>query len=173
MLALIPTFDGKRTIPSAEVTAVMLELLQLTPADKLMEIGTGSGSQTKAFAETGANVHSIELEPFVDPTIVIGECVYLHAGNAKSGVPEWAPFTAIAATCGVEEIPPAWIEQLAPGGRLVAPIGDTKCQKLTLFRKHANGELIPVRIAAYVRFQMLRDKPAAYVPKYQPKGVYA
>lgn len=172
MLTISPTFDGKRTIPSPEVTAVMLDLLQLTPADKLMEIGTGSGSQTKAFAQTGATVHSIELEPYIDPTIVIGECVYLHAKDAKTGLPDWAPFTAIAATCGLEQIPPAWIQQLAVSGRLVAPIGDVKCQRLTLFRRDLVS-LVPKRIGAYVRFQMLRDKPAPYVPKYQPKGVHA
>jgi protein-L-isoaspartate(D-aspartate) O-methyltransferase len=149
------TFDGRRTIPSAEVTQLMLQLLDLTPQDTLLEIGTGSGSQTKLFAQTGAIVHSVELEPFVDPTIVIGECVYLHQRDGGEGLPEWAPFTAIVATCGVEQIPDAWIAQLAIGGRLLVPVGDVRSQKLTLFRKTSEG-LIPVRIGAYVRFQMLR-----------------
>lgn len=171
MLALIPTFDGKRTIPSPEVTALMLDLLQLTAADKLLEVGTGSGSQTRAFAKTGAIVHSVELVPFVDPTITVGECVYLHQGDGLDGLPERAPFTAIVATCGVEKLPDAWREQLADGGRLVVPIGDSGCQKLTLFRKRG-ADLVPERVAAYTRFQMLGKKPKPGKIPYQAKDNY-
>lgn len=165
MLAVAPTFDGARTIPSAEVTRVMLELLQLSPADKLMEIGTGSGFQTQAFADTGAEIHTVELEPWIDTTKVTGDCVYLHIRDGVEGLPNHAPFTAIVATCGIEQIPKAWAEQLCDGGRLVVPVGEPACQKLTKFRKHGL-ELIPERIAAYTRFQMLRDKPKPRPPKY-------
>lgn len=153
--AISPTFDGKRTIPSPEVTRLMIALLDLKSGDKLLEIGTGSGSQTELFALTGAEVHSIELEPFIDTTVVTGDYVFLHSGNGRLGLPDEAPFTAIAATCGLKEIPKAWQEQLADGGRLIAPVGDSLVQKLTLFRK-VKGELIPERIGAYVKFQMLR-----------------
>lgn len=173
VLTLAPTFDGRRTVPSAEVTRVILELLQLTPQDKLLEIGTGSASQTKAFAATGAIVHSVELEPWVDPTVIIGECVYLHPGDGIEGLPEHAPFTAIVATCGVEQVPVAWHKQLAVGGRLVAPIGDSKSQRLILFRKPMKWDIVPERIGAYVRFQMLKSKPKPLPPKYQPKEAYA
>lgn len=166
------TFDGKRSIPSPEVTALMLNLLKLSPTDKLLEIGTGSSSQTRAFAQTGAIIHSVELEPWIDTTIPVGECVYLHQGDGKDGLAEWAPFTAIAATCGVEQIPRAWLEQLADGGRLIAPVGDSKSQRLTLFVKQ-RGELVPRRIAAYVKFQMLREKPKPGKIPYQAKGAYA
>ena len=157
---LAPTFDGRRTIPSAAVTARMLELLELSPGDKVLEIGTGSGYQTNCLARTGAEIHSIELEPWVDPTVIVGDCVFLHTGDGKYGLAHQAPFTAIVASCGVEEIPDAWREQLTEGGRSVVPIGDAKIQRLTLFRKE-NSELFPVRIAAYVKFQMLRQPPKA------------
>lgn len=169
MLSLANTFDGKRSIPSESVTAVMLDLLQLVPSDDLLEIGTGSGFQTGVWAAMGCTVHSIELEPWIDTTKMIGDCVYLWAGDGKEGLPGQAPFTAIVASCGIEQIPKAWTDQLADEGRLVAPIGDSSSQRLTLFRKE-NGELVPKRIGAYVRFQMLRDKPKQAPPKYQPIG---
>lgn len=166
MLALSPTFDGKRTIPSAAVTRLMAQMLELKPTDKLLEIGTGSGTQTQAWLESGAEVHSIELEPWIDSTKVTGECVFLHVGDGSEGVAPEAPFSAIAACCGVEYIPSAWTAQLVEGGRLVAPIGDSACQKLTLFRKR-QGEIVPERVAAYVRFQMLRKPPKPGKIPYQ------
>lgn len=169
MLALAPTFDGARAIPSPAVTDIMLSLLDLKPSDKLMEVGTGSGYQTKRFAETGAEIHTIEIEPWIDTTVVTGECVYLHFGDGKRGIDGYGPYTAIVATCGVEQIPDAWNVQLAEDGRLVAPVGDKACQRLTLFRKKGL-ELVPERIGAYVRFQMLRDKPTPKPPRYDPYG---
>lgn len=162
------TFDGRRTIPSAEVTRIMLELLELEAGDKVLEIGTGSASQTQEFAKTGAEVHSIELEPWVDPTQVTGDCVYLHTGDGARGLYTEAPFTAIVATCGVEQIPSSWRAQLSEGGRLVAPVGDVMAQRLTKFVKF-EGSLVPVRVGAYVRFQMLREMPL----RKEMKPVYA
>jgi protein-L-isoaspartate(D-aspartate) O-methyltransferase len=147
----------------------MLQMLALTPSDTVMEIGTGSGFQTKQLAETGATIHSIELEPWIDSTVITGGCVYLHRGDGSKGIDGYGPFTAIVATCGVEQIPHEWVEQLGEGGRLVAPIGDARSQRLTLFHKQG-FELVPVRIGAYVRFQMMRDKPGVKPPKYQPNG---
>lgn len=168
MLSIAPTFDGKRTIPSEAVTRVIVDLLELVPDDNLLEIGTGSGFQTGVFAGFGATVHSIELEPWIDTTKVLGDYVYLWSGDGRLGLPEQAPFTAIVATCGIEEIPKAWIEQLSDGGRLVVPIGQPESQRLTLFRKE-NGEMRPIRIGAYVRFQMLREQPKPHAPKYSPQ----
>lgn len=159
MLAIAPTFDSKRTIPSPEVTKIMMEMLQLTPKDKVLEIGTGSGYQTGRLAESGAEIHTIELEPFIDTANhAYGfPLVYLHTGDGKYGLEHEAPFTAIVATCGVKELRKEWIKQTAPGGRIVAPIGDAKCQRLTLYRVLGYGEVMAEKIAAYVRFQMLRE----------------
>lgn len=164
-IVLSPTFDGRRAIPSPEIRSIILELLQLKPNDKVLEIGTGSGTMTSEFGSTGAEVHSIELEPWVDPTQVTGEYVFLHSGDGQQGIPNQAPFTAIVATCGVEGIPKAWNDQLADNGRLIAPVGDATSQRLVFFRK-VQRELLPLRVAAYVRFQMLREKPKPRAPKY-------
>lgn len=167
MLTIPTTFDGKRSIPSEAVTRVICDLLGLLPEDIILEIGTGSGFQTGVFAAFGATVHSVELEPWIDPTTTIGDYIFLYPGDGKLGLPEHAPFTAIVATCGIEQIPRAWTDQLAEGGRLVVPVGDSKAQRLTLFRKE-NGELVPKRIGAYTRFQMLREQPKPKAPKYAP-----
>lgn len=172
MLALAPTFDGRRTIPSPECRALIRQMLNLGPRDKVLEIGTGSGTQTNEFGTTGAEVHSIELEPWVDSTVITGDCVFLHTGDGINGIPNQAPFTAIVATCGIESIPRSWCEQLVDGGRLVAPIGDGSSQRLTIFRKHGL-ELIPERITAYVRFSMMKERPSPKPPKYQPEEAHA
>jgi protein-L-isoaspartate(D-aspartate) O-methyltransferase len=171
MLSLAPTFDGRRTVPSPEVRKLVLELLNLGPQDKVLEIGTGSGTMTQDFADTGAEVHSIELEPWVDTTQILGDCVYLHTGDGARGLSQFAPFTAIVATCGVEEIPRAWAEQLADKAKLVVPVGGSTSQRLTLFRKEGL-ELIPERVAAYVRFSMMREKHSPKPPRYQPFGTH-
>jgi len=167
MLTVAPTFDGKRTIPSQRITALMSECLQLTAKDKLLEIGTGSGFQTAEWAKSGCEVHSIELEPWVDPTAVKGDAIYLHAGNGMKGLPDEAPFTAIVATCGVSEIPDAWERQLAEGGILLVPVGDATNQRLIAYRKQ-NGELRPERVICICKFQMLRDRstPKEMKPRY-------
>lgn len=142
-------------------------MLNLGPKDKVLEIGTGSGTMTSEFGATGAEVHSIELEPWVDSTKVTGDCVFLHTGDGAKGLPNYAPFTAIVATCGVEQIPKSWIEQLTTGGRLVVPIGEAAGQRLTLFEKD-NSDLVPKKIVAYTRFSMMRERPSPKPPKYQP-----
>ena len=148
--------DGEvAAIPSRRVTELMLELLDLKRGQKLLEIGTGSCSQTAAWAQTGAEVHTIELTPVVSADY-LGHSVYFHSGNGVSGAPDHSPFDAIVVTCGVESIPEAWKNQLAEGGRLVVPFGRPECQKLTLFMKK-NGILGACRIAGYVRFQMMRE----------------
>lgn len=143
-----------RAIPSIRVTDIMLELLDLKPTDKVLEIGTGSGTQTMLFEQCCGELHTIELRPFWKITDRLGPRSYLHSGDGIKGLPQEAPFDAIVATCGIREIPTAWRDQLKDGGRLVAPIGDEKSQKLTKFVKR-DGSLRPERVGAYVRFSMM------------------
>jgi protein-L-isoaspartate(D-aspartate) O-methyltransferase len=136
----------------------MSDMLQLTEADKLLEIGTGSASQTVEWASSGCEVHTIELKPVVEPWRLDNEGadqVFAHMGDGKLGLPQEAPFSAIVATCGVEDIPDAWKDQLGPQGRMVVPVGSSSVQRLTLFSKDAEGSFRPIRIAGYVRFSMI------------------
>lgn len=149
MLTLTPP------IPDVACTNLMLQLLALQPTDKLLEIGTGSGSQTAVWQKYVAEVHSVELKreyKLNDSTL--GGHVFLSYGDGAQGLPREAPFDAIVATCGTPEVPEAWSDQLKDGGRLVAPIGDNAVQRLALYRK-SGTKLIPVRVAAYVRFVMM------------------
>jgi protein-L-isoaspartate(D-aspartate) O-methyltransferase len=136
----------------------MYEMLELTAEDKLLEIGTGSASQTVEWAKSGCEVHTIEVKPVVEPWQVhVGkDQVYAHIGDGKLGLPQEAPFTAIVATCGIESIPDAWKDQLKVLGRMVVPLGNSSVQRLTLYRKNLDNSFIPQRIAAYVRFSMMR-----------------
>jgi protein-L-isoaspartate O-methyltransferase len=74
------------------------------------------------------------------------------------------------ATCGIEQIPQDWIKQLAPRGRLLVPIGDARSQQLVLFTKQGY-ELVPGRVGATVRFQMMREKPKPGKLKYVTDAV--
>jgi protein-L-isoaspartate(D-aspartate) O-methyltransferase len=116
--------------------------------------------------QSGCAVFTVELDPWLTEIKDLGYTdIHLFQRDGKFGLPEEAPFTAIVATCGIEDVPAVWIEQLAEGGRLVAPVGDASCQRLTLFKK-LRGELIPQRIGAYTRFQMLKEPPAPGKVKY-------
>lgn len=153
---LVRTFaDGERTraIPPARVSEIMLELLQLKPTDKLMEIGTGSCTQTAIWAAHAKEVHTVELHTF-NRCEDLGNHVFYREADGRDGIPSEAPFDAIVCTCGVTEIPEAWRNQLAEGGRMVVPIGAGDLQRLALFMK-LHGVLGAVKIGGYVRFSMM------------------
>src|SRR5436190_7175031 len=103
-----------RAIPEQRVTDIMLELLALKPTDKLLEIGTGSGTQTAIFAAHCGELHTIELKP-IHCADYLGDATYFHSGDGVLGLPQEAPFNAIVCTCGIEDIPVAWKEQLTEG----------------------------------------------------------
>lgn len=150
------TFESEgevRAIPSRRVTELMIELLKLKSSDKLLEIGTGSQSQTLEFAKY-CEVTTIELHPVISADH-LGKSVYYKAGDGRYGIPGES-WDAIVSTCGVEAIPEAWQDQLKDGGRLVVPLGSPEMQKLSLFVKK-NGGLVAERVAGYVRFQMIRE----------------
>lgn len=146
-------------VPSLAMTKVMIDMLEPKRDDILMEIGTGTGSQTRIWQRYFKEVHSVELkqEYHIAENQPLGPHVYLSYGDGAKGLPDAAPFDAIVATCGVSDIPQPWIDQLADGGRIVAPVGTAQVQKLTLFRK-LGGHLIPIRVGAYTRFIMLEKE---------------
>ncbi|MCP5161604.1 MAG: protein-L-isoaspartate(D-aspartate) O-methyltransferase [Hahellaceae bacterium] len=137
-----------QTISQPFIVALMTELLDLSPADRVLEIGTGSGYQTAILLQLAKEVFSIErifalyeqaevrLRPENTPTL------HLRCGNGFSGWPEAAPFDAIIVTAAPETIPPALEQQLAENGRLVMPLGIPGLGQV-LYRgvKH-NGSLI-------------------------------
>jgi protein-L-isoaspartate(D-aspartate) O-methyltransferase len=137
-----------QTISQPFVVALMTELLDLHPDDKVLEVGTGSGYQAAVLAELADTVCSIEVIPELAhraATVLASEGyggVMLRTGNGALGWPEQAPFDAIIVTAAAPDIPPALIEQLRPGGRMVMPVGPHHGdQDLVLLTKSEAGEV--------------------------------
>jgi protein-L-isoaspartate(D-aspartate) O-methyltransferase len=152
----------EQTISQPYVVALMTDLLDLAPGDRVLEIGTGSGYQAAVLGEIAAEVYSIEIVgPLAERARATLERlgyrnVHVRAGDGYRGWPEAAPFDAILLTAAPPEIPGPLLDQLAPGGRLVAPVGPstpvgTAWQDLLVLTKRPDGG-VESRKVAPVRF---------------------
>jgi protein-L-isoaspartate(D-aspartate) O-methyltransferase len=146
---------GNQTISQPYIVALMSELLDLSPEEKVLEIGTGSGYQSAVLSKLCRKVYSIEIVPELAQSAgerlkKLGyENVTVREGDGYRGWPEEAPFDGIIVTAAPERIPQPLLEQLAPGGRMVIPVGGF-FQELKVFRKDASGRvteqaILPVR----------------------------
>ncbi|HVH82122.1 MAG TPA: protein-L-isoaspartate(D-aspartate) O-methyltransferase [Stellaceae bacterium] len=124
----LPIGNGQ-TISQPHVVALMTERLELTGREKVLEIGTGSGYQAAIPARLARRVFTVERHrPLVREAeqrfaaLRLGNVV-TRFGNGAKGWPEQAPFDRIIATAAAPEVPPALLDQLAPGGILVLPVG--------------------------------------------------
>ncbi len=149
----VPIGEGQ-TISQPYIVAYMTEALKLKPTDRVLEVGTGSGYQAAVLGELAAEVYSIEILPDLArrAASVLEELgytnVHVKIGDGYLGWPGKAPFDAIILTAAPPEIPLPLLQQLAEGGRLIAPVG-VDFQQLVLIRKK-NGvlekrNLLPVR----------------------------
>lgn len=143
----LPIGEGQ-TISQPFVVALMSSLAQVEPGSRVLEIGTGSGYQAAVLAELGGEVWSIELLPTIGALAASNldgagyGGINLRVGDGYQGWPEEAPFDRIVVTAAPSTIPPALIEQLAPGGRLIAPVGDDpRSQRLLVATRNAEGEV--------------------------------
>ena len=141
----LPIGDGQ-TISQPFIVGTMTELLRLGGTEKVLEIGTGSGYQAAILAELAARVCTIERIPrLVQRAREILERlgyanVWVRAANGTLGWPDEAPFDRILVAAGGPNVPPPLFAQLAEGGRMVMPVGDTKTQKLLVIEKR-DGEM--------------------------------
>lgn len=143
-----------QTISQPYIVAWMTQDLDVQPGQKVLEVGTGSGYQTAVLAQMGAAVYSIELEAELSEQAgaVLRELgyedVHLRIGSGYDGWPEAAPFDRIVLTAAPPELPEALTDQLADGGRLVAPVG-TERQVMVRIDRHGDRltrhESLPVR----------------------------
>lgn len=130
-----------QTISQPYMVAVMTDLLDLAPNDRVLEIGTGSGYQTAILAELVQNVVSIERFPALadDARQRLDAMGYDHVqvicADGSLGCPEEAPFDAILVTAGSPSVPIALTHQLADAGRLVCPVGTKELQTLEKVRR--------------------------------------
>jgi protein-L-isoaspartate(D-aspartate) O-methyltransferase len=144
-----------QTMSQPYIVALMTELLELDEDDRVLEIGTGSGYHAAVMSRCAAKVYTIEiLEPLgrtARETLErLGyDNVEVRIGDGYRGWPEQAPFDAVILTAAPPKIPQPLIDQLAVGGRLVAPVGDF-FQDLQLLRKTEDG--IEIESVAPVRF---------------------
>lgn len=153
----LPIGSGQ-TISQPFIVALMTELAGVNPDSTVLEIGTGSGYQAAVLAELANHVYTIEI---VEP---LGQSaretlqrlgydnVTVRIGDGYQGWPEEAPFDAIVVTAAPERIPEPLIEQLAPGGRMVVPVGEQGgAQSLQLLEKSADGvEVVDVLPVVFV-----------------------
>lgn len=143
----LPIGEGQ-TISAPGIVAAMSEALELAGAETVLEIGTGSGYQAAVLSQLAARVVSVERIPLLAARArsaldALGLTnVVVHLGDGSRGRPQEAPFEAVLVTAGAPEIPPPLIEQLAPGGRLVAPVGDRAGQELLRLRRLESGEIL-------------------------------
>ena len=139
--------DEGQTISQPYIIALMTQVLNLRPGEKVLEIGTGSGYQAAVLSELTPHVYTIEIRKKLTEKagVLLKELGYknvkVKAGDGYFGWEEYAPFDAIIVTCAANHIPPPLIKQLKEGGRLVIPLGSTShYQTLTLIKK-VKGEL--------------------------------
>ncbi|WP_041243164.1 protein-L-isoaspartate(D-aspartate) O-methyltransferase [Trichlorobacter lovleyi] len=137
----------KQTISQPYIVALMTDLLELTGNDHVLEIGTGSGYQTAILASLVRRVWTIErIRPLAMQARKVLDTLHLlnvniKVGDGTLGWPEEGPFDAILVTAGAPAVPETLAAQLAPGGRLVIPVGDESNQTLLRIRKAADGTL--------------------------------
>lgn len=135
-----------QTISQPYVTALMLQALQLQGAERVLEIGTGSGYVTAVLSQLASHVYSMERDPSLEVAArarlaALGyDGIHLVCRDGTLGWPEHAPFDAIMVTAAGPEIPRTLIDQLVVGGRLVMPVGTREEQRLVLLSKSSEHE---------------------------------
>ena len=140
----LPIGHGQ-TISQPLIVAMMTEALELKGDEKVLELGTGSGYQAAILAELTARVVTVErIAPLAEQaTAVLAELGYdnvqVHLAGDTLGWPEEAPYDGILVTAAGPDVPPALIEQLAPQGRLVIPVGAHDVQELLLVTNSPGG----------------------------------
>jgi protein-L-isoaspartate(D-aspartate) O-methyltransferase len=143
----LPIGSGQ-TISQPYMVARICEELSLRGHERVLDVGTGSGYQAAVLAELAGEVHTIERRPELAEQaranlVAAGyEHVHVHVGDGTLGLPEHAPFAAIAVAAAAPRIPEALYEQLEPRGRLVVPVGRRRGQDLQLVIRSPEGPAV-------------------------------
>lgn len=141
-----------QTISAPHMVAIMTEALAPRRGHKVLEVGTGSGYQAAVLAEIvgdEGHVWTIERIPalakFARENLIrtsYARIVTVLVGDGSKGYPDAMPYDRIVVTAAAPDVPKPLVEQLAPGGRLVIPVGDSFTQRLLILDKHPDGSLV-------------------------------
>jgi protein-L-isoaspartate(D-aspartate) O-methyltransferase len=159
----LPIAAGQ-TISQPYMVARICEVLALRGDERVLDVGTGSGYQAAVLAELAAEVHTIERVAVLAETARAAlaaagyERVQVHVGDGTLGLPEHAPFAAIAVAAAAPEVPPSLYDQLEPGGRMAIPVGGRRGQELQLVVRSPEGPAV------------LRSVPCRFVPLVGAEG---
>jgi protein-L-isoaspartate(D-aspartate) O-methyltransferase len=161
----LPIGEGQ-TVSQPLVVALMAQALELTPRDRVLEVGAGSGYAAAVLARLAAHVDAVEVRETLarraaENLAAAGVAnVAVHLADGTGGWPPGAPYDAISVAAGARAVPPALLEQLAPGGRLVMPLGRRpERQRLVRVRRDASGEERVEDLGIPVRFVPLVSPP--------------
>lgn len=156
---------GGQTISQPYMVARICSELGLRGGERVLDVGTGSGYQAAVLAELAAEVHSIERLPELAEqaratlaSAGYADRVHVHVGDGTRGLPEHAPFAAIAVAAAAPEIPASLYDQLEERGRLVVPVGDRLEQHLQVVVRSPEGPAV------------LRTVPCRFVPLVGAEG---
>ena len=155
---------GGQTISQPYMVARICEALALGGDERVLDVGTGSGYQAAVLAELAAEVDTIERIPDLAEQARANlaaagyDRVRVHVGDGTRGLPEQAPFDAIAVAAAAPELPQTLYDQLVPGGRLVVPVGRHGIQRLELIVRSPEGPAV------------VRSVPCRFVPLVGEEG---
>jgi protein-L-isoaspartate(D-aspartate) O-methyltransferase len=162
--AALPIGSGQ-TISQPYMVARICEALSLQGGERVLDVGTGSGYQAAVLAELAGEVHTIERVPELADRARAslaeagyGDAVEVHVGDGTLGLPDHAPFGAIAVAAAAPRVPDALYDQLEPRGRLVVPVGRRRGQELQLVIRSPEGPAV------------LRSVPCRFVPLVGAEG---
>jgi protein-L-isoaspartate(D-aspartate) O-methyltransferase len=162
--AALPIGSGQ-TISQPYMVARICEALALRGNERVLDVGTGSGYQAAVLAELAREVHTIERLPELADAARrrleeagYGGRVHVHVGDGTLGLPEYAPFAAIAVAAAAPELPQTLYDQLEPRGRLVVPVGKRHGQQLQLVVRSPEGPAV------------VRSVPCRFVPLLGEEG---
>ena len=164
--APLPIGHGQ-TISQPYIVAVMTDMLALEADDRVLEIGTGCGYQAAVLAELAGHVYTIECVPALGEAArarltALGYAnLSFRIGDGYAGWPEHAPYDAVIVTAAADRLPPALVEQLAPGGRMAIPIGPRGgTQELCLVTRDAAGRVAQRTVLPVAFVPMVHGEPA-------------
>jgi protein-L-isoaspartate(D-aspartate) O-methyltransferase len=151
-----------QTISQPYIVAYMTEIIKPEKGQKVLEIGTGSGYQAAVLAEIVSEVYTVEIVSELadraqkDLRVLGYKNIHVKSGDGYEGWPEHAPYDAIVVTAAAEYVPPALIDQLKEGGRMIIPVGSQfMTQQLVLIEKHKgkvrSKNVMPVRFVPFTR----------------------